>query len=513
MQIICSNCTSRYFLSLQEIEKLKHSILTCKQCGKYIKITFCPQCGISYSITFSAVKSEKYSLKCQRCSKEFLVDFPRIGEARENVIREKTPLKKELPMTPKKEAKGEEAPKGVGIWKSIQQLFQREKKAPSPPKASRDKEPKKERAPSPVPQKEPPPMNEQPLLPREQHASQRLTLREVLSVGAAAFSLERIIVSCIGVALYFLLVFLAAGIEKAFMDQETERSNFYFMTVFHFLPAALFLFLFFLVSSLISRLNFQKLLFGDPKSRSSFSSFVMKNSGPLILVNILLLVFANVFLLLFGKIPLIGPVLYSLLFFPVYVITLFIMIFGIVGIWFYPPLIARYQPGVIASIRIFLDFVRRHSLNLIFIIPIMVILSMMLFSMIYSLHITAFSLTVKLSRNILDESVSRVFSAIPFSFQRVTDIGLIGADLKIFRSFLGELLFSHQVGGVILGSTLMMISVILYGSMVSFVATLSSHFYILLEQNIEIEDRNKVYMLLILVLMLTGFFLFKKVFF
>ena len=80
MQITCANCKTNYSLTAEQISSLSYSILPCKQCSKFIKITTCPHCQSFYSITFTSTQQTKYSLTCERCAKPFSIEFPLIRE-------------------------------------------------------------------------------------------------------------------------------------------------------------------------------------------------------------------------------------------------------------------------------------------------------------------------------------------------------------------------------------------------------------------------------------------------
>jgi hypothetical protein len=240
--------------------------------------------------------------------------------------------------------------------------------------------------------------------------------------------------------------------------------------------------------------------------------FAWSQIVPIALSNIVVLLLANTLLILFGKIPLIGPVFYSLLFLPIYVISVIFILFCAIALWFYPPVLAREKKGFLSGAGDLLEFIKAQNLTLLIIIPVLIIISTIIFTFITMIHQGALSIAVSMSKNILQSDLSRVFTAIPFSFQRIIDFPFMLSRLRTVESFIGELIVSYHVGGIILGLTLSAITVLIYAVMISFIATISTNMFTIMEKREDVEDRKKIEVLLLIVLLLGALLLFKKLF-
>jgi hypothetical protein len=118
-----------------------------------------------------------------------------------------------------------------------------------------------------------------------------------------------------------------------------------------------------------------------------------------------------------------------------------------------------------------------------------------------------------LSKRLLAEEGEKIFSAVPQSFLSVSDLTIMGSDAGLFRSLLGNLFLGHTIGGFIMGLVFSLISILLFSSFIAISATLSSHLYIMMERDTDVDDRSKLRVLLLLVLILAGVFFIKKIFF
>jgi hypothetical protein len=218
-------------------------------------------------------------------------------------------------------------------------------------------------------------------------------------------------------------------------------------------------------------------------------------------------------LILFGRIPYAGTMLYALLFLPIYLLSLCFILGGVVGIWFYPPILARYGEGITGTLRRLYLFVREQNFTLVFAVPFLFVFTSACFIIVYLLHYGALSLTMSLSRSLLTEDLARIFAGMPFPLQRMVDFFMPGTDVKVLRSLWGDVFLSHQAGGIIIGLVLLGVSVLLFASLLSFTATLSARVYLLLDNREDLDRRRIIELLLVVVLLLAGLFFLKKFFF
>ncbi len=240
-------------------------------------------------------------------------------------------------------------------------------------------------------------------------------------------------------------------------------------------------------------------------------AFMARIFPPLFLTNMLLLVVVDLIFILFGKIPIVGPVLFAILFLPIYITSLFIVVLLAIGIWFYPPLVAVTGAGTVSSVREFLRFIRIQNFNLAYTIPLMTILSALTFTAVYLLHYSSFNLSIYLAKNVLTDDGEKLFSSIPSLFTEISDLAIIGSDTGLYRSLVRNILPAHAIGGGIIGIILSLISILLFASFISISSTLSTHLYLMMKEGTDMDDASKLRILILLVLILFGIFLVKKI--
>jgi len=226
---------------------------------------------------------------------------------------------------------------------------------------------------------------------------------------------------------------------------------------------------------------------------------------------ILLLLISTSFIL-FVKIPAAGPVYFSIMFLPVYIISTFVIIVTCVGFWFYGPIIAHNSTGQKETSQNLFGFIKKHNISLVYIILILAIITTMIFSVINFIHYGSMKLTISMAKSMLTSDLKMLFAAIPSDLLKLTELSFIGTEVKILKSLISELFFSYQIGGFILGIILSSITVVLFSSFISLTATISTHAYILLERNLNVDDSAKIRPLIVLVLILVIILLFKKIF-
>ncbi len=471
MLVTCSYCQKRHTLSNDAIAALDNSIMRCDGCGHRIKIAFCPRCRTSYAITFSSAKAARYTLTCRQCSTPFTVAFPlpaagtRERPAPQEMPRQEAPLPRR-PLS--------DQPHGTG-------------RMPYPRETARRRAAE--------------------MIPKE------ATLRQALSICAGAFTPARLLYAAAGVILASGLIRIIELAQSAMHASSGPRESAFLSSLLSFLPVVLFLFTYLLAATPIARLTIASALGGSRESLRGSASFLARSLGPIFLGSLCVLLVANTLLVLFGKIPLIGPVFYSLLFLPIYLISLAFIVVGIVAFWFYPAILAQADGELAESVNAFVAFVRRHNLNLLVIIPIMGIASLLMFTFISLIHHGALSLALSLSSGVLQDDLPRTFTAIPFSLQKMMDFPVLISRMRLTQSFIGELMVSHRIGGIILGTSLAAIGLVIYSAMLSFAATVSSYVYMALERYEDVEDGKKIEVLAVIVLLLAALFLVKKVFF
>ncbi|HPJ37428.1 MAG TPA: hypothetical protein PLT75_03225 [Spirochaetota bacterium] len=474
MKVSCSHCNANYSLTREQVSSLHDATMQCARCGRRIKIAFCPGCGASYSITFAKATGNRYTLTCQRCRRPFIIEI--------SSVTEKSGSPQAAPGKPGKDASG-------GTQKTGE---------PLPEKITKRTVPQKE--PLPAVQKQ---------QPKERGGG--FSIGSILRTCGRAFTPQRLIVSSAGIVLLLLsLTIFDAAVSPVFSGAVQQGGMVY--SFISFIPVILFIFFFLLTATAVARITLMETEYNERYSALRSMKFVGSQIVPITLSNIVVFLLANTLLILFGKIPLIGPVFYSLLFLPIYIISVvFILTCGI-ALWFYPPILALERKGFLAGAGDLVTFIKTHNLTLLMIIPVLAITSTILFTFINMIHQGALHVAVSMSKSILQNDVSRVFTAIPFSFQKIIDFPFMLSRLRTVESFIGELIVSYHVGGIILGVALSVITVLIYAAMTSFIATISTYVFVILEKRGDVEDRKKIEILLLIVLLLAALLLFKKLF-
>lgn len=471
MKITCSHCKSQYLINGSEIKKLYQSIFTCKKCSRYIKIAFCRHCSALYSITFSASENHNYVFQCFKCSKAFSIEIPFVKQ-NEGFIRANKKLQQNMPDKPV-------------IRKREHRKTDGNKDKHSPDST---------------------------ITPRGAILSS-FNLQEFFSIAFSALTGAKLRVSIFGILTIISMLFLFYRIENLIHKSAIVRDSQFASSFFSLLPVAIAFIIFILTSAIISRITMEKILFNSKWTIVKSFHFMKRIIFPVFISNIFILIIANAIIILFAKIPIVGPVFFSLLFLPVYLISLLILIIICIGFWFYPPVIAHHKTGVIKNFKNLFLFTKKHNLSLIYIILLLVVITTVIFTAIRFIHFSSVSLVIFLSKNILANEIKILFSAIPSNLLRISELSFFGTEIIYFKSLIGELLISHQIGGFIIGIIFSIFSVLLYASFISIIGTVSTHVYIAMERNRTIDDWKKMKPLLILALILLIIFLFKRIFF
>ncbi|HNR87602.1 MAG TPA: hypothetical protein PKM65_04635 [Spirochaetota bacterium] len=490
MQITCSTCDSQYTLTDAQVSGLRHSIFQCRSCGKYIKIAFCQHCNCLYSITFTTASSPQYRLTCRRCGKQFVVNFPTVAP----VAVDATTQRAQAPATRPKKNDGTIAQK-IGRLVTVVSIFRKKPADPSEKTAKR-------RVDTPVSR------NTEPVFSVDTFRD--FTLREIFTVCASSFTLPKIGAGVIGTVLLALLLIVYARIDTLVVMHVVPKTHASIRGVLQLVPILIVFVAYVTIAAVISRITIKDLFRQNYADAGSLPRFIIRALPSICITNVLVLFSAGALFIVFGHIPLIGPFFYSLIFLPVYLLSLGIIIVAIIGFWFYPPLVAYRKSGIAENAINLFHFIRRHNFNLLFFIPILSFTGLLVVGVLYYVHVGAFSLTAFLTESIIPHEGAAVFSAIPSDLLRVFDISITGRGQGLLRSFHSNAGAVHQIAGLFVGIGLFSLSLVLYAMFMSITATLSTHVFIMLERGRDFEDWKKAVVLITLVLLLAGCYLVKR---
>lgn len=420
----------------------------------------------------------QYSFKCKKCMKSFVVDFSSGSR-----------LKKEE--------------KPVTVKKPILEITEKKEK---PPAINNNITVKAENN---IPVMKSEPVQKESGIHIKGKTFSDLNLKEIFSIAFTAFSPQKLLISSLAVVAIALLLFAYNSMESLIFTSRAMKEYGDMRIFFNIFPLAIVFFVFILASSLVSKITIEKIFFNRIPELSHSLVFAARIMAPVFICNVLILLLLNTVLVLFGKIPLVGPVVFSLLFLPVYVISFVILVVVFLGFWFYPPMVAFRNTGIAENMGNFYHFIKKHNFVLLYVIPIMAISEIIIFSGIYLLHYGSLSISIFFIRGISGENMGKLFSSLPPPLLRIAEPSLFGTDIGFFKSLMGGLSSAHHAGGAILGFVMAFISVLLFGIFISITATLSTHVYIMMERGIDIDDAKKGRLLFLLVMMLLGIFLMK----
>ena len=467
IRFTCSHCKTAHVLSRTTVSALPGSVTSCRTCKKSIKIAFCPKCGTSYSITFSSPMNRRYTLDCRQCGTSFPVEFPVIRGA-----------------IPKPSSPTMQSPEAGIATKQLHSV------PPEKPPVIIEKAPERKL----------------PAIQRSDHSLATV----FLSFFSEVFSAQRLSIAAFAAAGVFILMAISVRAENMLLTVPLFRDSAFILHLLNFLTFFTFCFVLILSNTVMARLSIMGPAGGNMKP-GEIVTFAISRALPVLVCNIAVLLTFNSLLIAFGSIPLVGPILYSLLFLPVYLLSVATVLLCAVAVWFYPPVLAIHG-GILTSIREFFYFVRKQHFNLLITIPVLVILTAIFIALLNILHYSSLALAMNLSRGILGDDINRILSSMPYPASRILNIPHMIQGVKSLPSILGNLLFSYHAGGVILGAALGAISIALLSVILSFTGTLSARAYIILEQGREPGVGKKIEILAALLLVLAVLFMAKKVF-
>ncbi|MBN2159798.1 MAG: hypothetical protein JW807_10410 [Spirochaetes bacterium] len=480
MQITCAGCKSVYNLTPEQLKGLSFSILHCETCNRLIKVSVCPHCEAYYSITFTSTRSSSYRLTCERCGNPFTIDFPLIKEAKravKNRSSEKT---------------------GRETFSFFKKTFSRnnEKINIGPRKTFLATSTHlQDRA-----------------VPRSSRAS-AITLSNLLALCGTAFTPFRIATAAIAIIIAAVMLIGYGRLTNHILTSGDIALNDHIKSFLNVVPFAITFFIYIMAAAVIARNTIDAMESRPRLTGRAALLFLARSLAPVFIANIIIFIAIDLIFILFGNIPVIGPVLFAILFFPIYAISLCIVILLAIGFWFYPPIIADSSAGSAAPIRGLFRFIREHKFSLVYAIPLMSIVSGVAFAALYMINYATFSLALYLARNVLLDGGEKIFSAIPAVLLRISEVAIPGPESGLFRSLTGNPPLSHMIGGYIIGIIVSLISVILLASFISISATLSTWVYVMMQKRRDMDDSGKIRVLLLLVLILAGIFFVKKIMF
>ncbi len=472
MQVYCSNCNTAHSITHEEMKRLKEPVINCSGCEKKIKMQFCPECGAFYSITFSNIQPGNYRYRCKKCSSGFMITIPAAVTSPVPVVKP-------------------------------QQTFMPSPAAPKPAEKSADTKTAAQPVKSPAPEAK----SEITFM---QNSINTFTVGELFSITGTSFSMKKLIPSAAAALFMLLLVRIFTSVQGmipvSFFSGSATAS-----VLFNLLPATILFSFYTVAAAMVSKVTLERIFYNREPDWDSIVKFALKKCPAILACNVTAILLINLMLVLFGKIPLMGPLLFSLVFLPVYLLSVIAVMIFMAGLWFYPPIAAHRESGMFMNLRDLFVFIKKHNLALLYMIPVAAMLTAVTFAAIFAIHSIALTLTVTLSKAVLSGDASAIFSGIPALFIKISESSLSGINSSIFRQLAGDLTAAHYMGGFIIGTCMAVISILLMSLFFSVTATVSTHIYIMMERGLTVDDKRKALTLFILFMFLAVFILARKI--
>lgn len=472
MLVSCSQCGARYTLSNDELGGLSDGVFRCGECGRLIKIAVCPECGTSYSLTYTWPRRESYSFQCRNCPHSFEVLFKSVsGEPRTpDGLMEEPPGKT-----------GFVPPRAERVSR-VEELERTGEQAP-PHGETQEKKGEEPRQTEKVPDA----------------GQSAFELRDLLASCALAFTPAKLLIAALCVC-SILAVF---GLSGALLDPEPWGGGrgAGLRSLLGLIAPALSFSLYVLAASVIVGLAHAD---KDAQGRSRFGeafSLLSRQTPAAFLGSLMLPLAVAIPLIAFGAIPYVGPVLFALLFFPVYLLAAASFLIAAVGFWFLPPIIAE-KPQAVNALRELFAFIRRHNFSLVLVVPVLAVGSAVMASALWAVLAGSLALFIHLSKNILPDGGAGVFSSIPALFSAFFTLLPGGIDPGVFKDPSAADGPEYLIGGALAGIVISILFLALSSSMVSLCATLSARLHSLMQRGGRVDERPLLRVLAVLLLLL-----------
>jgi hypothetical protein len=185
----------------------------------------------------------------------------------------------------------------------------------------------------------------------------------------------------------------------------------------------------------------------------------------------------------FSAVPFVGPLFYGLLFLPLYLLSLVVILAGMIGLLYYPPLLAHRRFDIRGAKDSIAGFIRSHGLALVMFTPLLLCAALTLLGSVFVLHHAALKMVISFSEKLLPHETLATISAVPSGLMDLNNWLFAGLNISRHEILMNNLLLSHHAGGIIIGLSLSLISVVLLGMAISIVATLATETYLMIRND------------------------------
>ncbi len=346
-------------------------------------------------------------------------------------------------------------------------------------------------------------------LSRQNLAKDYFSFEAAKCYGISIFKIKKIMIAAVGISALSVLLMASSWAENFFQRLYFVKQHHFILHLVNFIEIFIASTVIVSINTVIARLEGGKdaeILYG-----TRLILFAVSRAVPL-MAGVAGIIFAlNALIVLFSSIPVIGPILYSLLFLPIYVLSIVIVLLSLIAFWFYPPLLA-YAVDVRSSIADFFYFIRKRHVALLLIALVLLVVTSVFTGLLLLLHNATLTAGLSLSRAFLGDEFSKIIPPVSASMGEGLNFIAYFSRLSLIHYITGELLLAHRIGGIFFGAVMVLISMAVYSIILSGVGTLSVWAYRAVESGHYPDARKIRFFLLTLLLILAILYLFKKVF-
>ncbi len=516
----CSHCGHIFNVEIQSVKSEAGKLINCPECKQKIKIALCGKCGTSYSIAISKAKPGKYYMRCKKCGDSVMVEIPLEQNSpffKQNLFTASDMFNKNEHDFSRHDSRSDDVRKILkkpysldtsdvkrdyirqkSNFFSKQKVFQTE---PARPETIKPESVIKINTPVVIKSESPGRFSK--FIPSYSGKTvNKFDIGEIFKIASSSMSIGRIaagLVTAIAILICIALYnnTIIPMTENAFSSHPYLKSFvnlFPFAMVFSIMTAGL---------SVISKMTLNN-VFGE---KNQFLKNTYWTSNALIISvvsNIMTLLIINSFLVFMTNIPALGTLLFAIIFLPLYLSAMLSVIMVTAGIWFYPPIIAHREEGVIKSVANFLIFLKKHNFTLILVLPLLFIISGAIYSFVLIVHNLSFYVIKLMLTTLAADEAVKTLGQVPNDLVKIISMTLFGSSTSLFKSFEAQSNILNSFSGSIIGLILSSISLIIMGIGISIVGTVSTHIYLLLERGSDSSEWRKIPMLIVIVLLLVA---------
>ncbi|MCX7679280.1 MAG: hypothetical protein N2316_08660 [Spirochaetes bacterium] len=332
----------------------------------------------------------------------------------------------------------------------------------------------------------------------------------IVQFFVSAFSLKKIIASLCGAGALFVLFVVGKNVKNIISNLNFIRTNLFFNHLLNFSEVFLFCFVITAVNIILIRLeniSMQGLL-------PSLGAAVQVSIQPIaisFLVCAGIVIAINGTVVLFGCIPIVGPILYSILLLPLYLISIAIIILALVVFWFYPPILAYSKSFKESMLTLRKLFIQHHFFLVLYSVAL-AISALIFLGIVMMMNNVVVSIAFFCIKMIAEKDFATMISALPFNIVPQFSVNGFFIQMMILYNFVGNLFFSYRISGIVFGCIFLFVTLVTYGVAISSIGDLSNVAYRAIVTNQQSMEKMVTRFFIALSFVLIVLYLVKNIF-